>query len=51
MEALINAMWRVCKCIGSAGLIAIKAYVTVDEVTDPKLLNGIGMYQASHFQD
>ncbi len=44
---MINARRRVRKCIGSAGLIAIKAYVTVDdEVTDPKLLNGIGMYQA-----
>ena len=33
--------------IGSAGLIAIKTYVTVDEeVIDPKLLDGIGTYRA-----
>jgi hypothetical protein len=47
MEVLIDARRRVRKSIGSAGLIAIKAYVTVDEkVTDPKLLDGIGTYRA-----
>ena len=47
MEVLIDARRRVRKSIGSAGLISIKAYVTVDEeVTDPKLLDGIGTYQA-----
>jgi hypothetical protein len=48
MEVLIDARQRVFKSIGSAGLIAIKACVTVDEeVTDPKLLNGIGAYRAT----
>ncbi len=47
MEVLINARRRVRKRIGSAGLITIKAYVAVDEeVTDPKLLDGIGTYRA-----
>ena len=47
MEVLIDARQRVFKSIGSAGLIAIKACVTVDEeVTDPKLLDGIGTYGA-----
>ncbi len=46
-EVLIDAWRRVCKSIGFAGFIAIKAYVTVDEeVTDPKLLDGIGTYRA-----
>ena len=45
MEVLIDARRRVGKIIGSAGLIAIKAYVTVDEeVTDPKLLDGVGTF-------
>ncbi len=45
MEVLINARRRVRKCIGSAGLIAIKAYVAVDEeVTDAKLLDGVGAF-------
>ena len=47
MEVLIDARRRVRKSIGSTGLITIKAYVTVDEeVTDPKLLDGIGTYRA-----
>jgi len=47
MEVLIYARRRVRKSIGSAGLIAIKANVTVDEeVTEPKLLDGIGTYRA-----
>ena len=47
MEVLIDARRRVLKSIGSAGLITIKANVTVDEeVTDPKLLDGIGTYRA-----
>jgi len=47
MEVLIDARQRVRKSIGSARLITIKANVTVDEeVTDPKLLDGIGTYGA-----
>ena len=47
MEVLIDARRRVRKSIGSAVLIAIKAYVTVDEeVTDPNLLDGKGTYRA-----
>ncbi len=47
MEVLIDARQRVRKSIGSAGLIAIEAYVTVDEeVTDPKLLDGVGTFRA-----
>jgi hypothetical protein len=46
-EVLINARQRVRKCIGSSGLIAINAYVAVDEeVTDAKLLDGVGTFQA-----
>jgi hypothetical protein len=47
MKVLINARRRVHKCIGSTGLIAIKAYVAVDEeVTDAKLLDGVGTFRA-----
>jgi hypothetical protein len=47
MEVLIDARRRVRNSIGSAGLITIKVYVTVyEEVTDPKLLDGIGTYPA-----
>jgi hypothetical protein len=47
VEVLVKARWRVCKCIGSAGLVPIKAYVAVDEeVTATKLLDGVGTFRA-----